>query len=267
MEFQKTPEIGLRPTQTQGAAVTGDFRDAFSLEIPPTGPKRYSLAQLDDYRGRGRGDFRWRPPLRLNLRARISDPDLQGTWGFGFWNAPMSLSIGFGSRRALPALPNCAWFFHSSEANHLSLRNDLPGNGFLAQTFVSPTVSPILLAPTLLGLPFLFWKSTAKIVKQLIGKFIKDDACQLTSNPGNWHGYTLEWFRDQVLFYADDTLILNTSNSPKAPLGFLIWVDNQYASLKPGHGLKWGTQKNNKPARLEITDFEIRRLSNPLVLG
>jgi hypothetical protein len=113
--------------------------DGWRMEIP-AGPRGgYRLAQLDDY-GRAvtyhymhlpRRAFYWNPPLTpreprgvaLSLRARASDSNLPGTWGFGLWNDPFGFAIGFGgTARRLPALPNTAWFFHASPENHLSLQ-------------------------------------------------------------------------------------------------------------------------------------------------
>ncbi|MFZ1471534.1 MAG: hypothetical protein WAV79_01290, partial [Anaerolineae bacterium] len=39
------------------------------LRLPPTTNGVYSNAQLDDYQGRPRRAFPWRPPLTLTIRA------------------------------------------------------------------------------------------------------------------------------------------------------------------------------------------------------
>ena len=68
---------------------------------------RYSDAQIDDYRGRPRRRFPWRPPVRMTVRARFSHPSgiLRGTAGFGFWNDPFLMTGG-----RLPALPGPSGF-------------------------------------------------------------------------------------------------------------------------------------------------------------
>jgi len=58
------------------------------------------------------------PPCTFSLHARLSGTDLPGTWGFGLWNDPFGLSLGFGGQAArLPALPQAAWFMHASPPN------------------------------------------------------------------------------------------------------------------------------------------------------
>jgi hypothetical protein len=104
-----------------------------TLRLPPA--SGYADSQLDDTQGRARRLFRWRPPLRFSVRARTSIPDPRGTFGFGFWNDPFSLSLGMGgAARKLPAAPQCAWFFYGSPPHDLPLAEGVPGSGWKAQT-------------------------------------------------------------------------------------------------------------------------------------
>src|SRR5665648_372053 len=77
------------------------------LSMPP-GPKgQYRLSQFDDYQHIARHEFPWQPPISMTLKARCSNRQHAGTWGFGFWNDPFSANLGIaGSARRLPALPN-----------------------------------------------------------------------------------------------------------------------------------------------------------------
>jgi len=81
---------------TPEASVTPLKVGAWRLEFPPGPQGRYRLAQLDDYSHQSRKSFPWQPPVTLSLQARVSAPALPGTWGFGLWNDPFSLSLGFG---------------------------------------------------------------------------------------------------------------------------------------------------------------------------
>jgi hypothetical protein len=104
--------------------------NGYRLDIPDGDNRVYRVAQIDDYAKHVRKDFPHRPSLSLSLLARASADSIPGTWGFGLWNDPFGLSIGFGGNPfRLPALPNAIWFFHASEENYLSF-SDKPGNGF-----------------------------------------------------------------------------------------------------------------------------------------
>jgi hypothetical protein len=115
----------LNPRYTQGASVEEISREStyYRLLIPSGLSDSYRLAQLDDYTKTSRGRFAHRAPLNLSLLARTSSDSMAGTWGFGLWNDPFGLSLGFGGNPfRLPALPNAAWFFGASEENYLSFK-------------------------------------------------------------------------------------------------------------------------------------------------
>lgn len=115
----------LIPRQTPGARVEQITVDhAYRLMIPAGPAGKYRLAQLDDYAQLRRGQFPLRFPLSLRLSARASSESIPGTWGFGLWNDPFGLSLGFGGNPfRLPALPNAAWFFSASKESYLSFRD------------------------------------------------------------------------------------------------------------------------------------------------
>ena len=227
--------------------------------IIPTGPGgRYRLAQVDDYTRRRRQNFPWQPPLILRLRARASSQNIPGTWGFGLWNDPFSLSIGIGGGiRRFPALPNAVWFFFASPPNYLSLRDDLPVQGALASTFCSPNLPTFLLAPGAIALPFLLWKPTARLMRALAAKMIQQDAVTLTVDSTEWHVYSLTWDSAHTYFFVDDQPVFQATITPQGPLGLVIWVDNQYAALPPEGSLKFGTLENEVEAWIEINELEI----------
>jgi hypothetical protein len=121
----------LTPRFTPGARVEEISRESshYLLTIPSGKAYKYRLAQLDDYTKISRGRFPLRSPLSLSLSARASSDAIPGTWGFGLWNDPFGLSLGFGGNPfQLPALPNAVWFFGASKENYLSFEMDPRGN-------------------------------------------------------------------------------------------------------------------------------------------
>ncbi len=170
----------------------------------------------------------------LELRARVSAADLPGTWGFGLWNDPFAASLGMGGgTRKLPVFPDAVWFFHASSANWLSLRDDLPANGFLAATFCSRKFSPLLMPPAVLATPWLFWRVTARWIRRIARSWIKEDSTSLKIDPTDWHRYRIEWRTDSATFQVDDQTVLTTPVAPHGRLGLVIWIDNQYAAFTP----------------------------------
>jgi hypothetical protein len=117
----------LIPRFTPGANVeeisNDDRHKAYRLTIPAGSANQYRLAQLDDYTQNKRSQFPLRFPLSVILSARVSSDSIPGTWGFGLWNDPFGLSLGFGGNPwRLPTLPNAVWFFGASEESYLSFK-------------------------------------------------------------------------------------------------------------------------------------------------
>jgi len=248
----------LAASQTRGARVEAPAPGAWYLEIPAGPEKRYRLAQVDDYRKYRRRELPWKPPLRLNLKARVSASDLPGTWGFGLWNDPFSLTMGLGgAAQRFPALPNAAWFFFASPPNYLSFRDDLPAQGFLAQTFQSPAVPSPLLALAAPGLGLAALPGGAQLVRLFLRQLVKQAAVLTPGEVTEWHSYTVDWQPGGVIFYVDGQSIHKTAVAPRGPLGLVIWIDNQYAALPPKGGLKFGALENPTPAWLEIEELEV----------
>jgi len=246
----------VTPRFTPGANVEeisrGDHHNTFHLSIPTGSADKYRLAQLDDYTKLARGRFPLRSSLTLRLSARASSNSIPGTWGFGLWNGPFGLSLGFGGNPfRLPALPNAVWFFGASNENYLSFQDDKPAQGFLAQTFRSPRFHPLLI-PAGAALPF-----SRKTTRRLMGKVIGEDGIGLSVDVTQWHKYRLDWREDQVAFEVDNTQVFESTVSPEPPLGLVIWIDNQYAAFTPEGKIGFGVFETPEPAWLEIKDIEL----------
>jgi len=248
---QPSMKTDLSPRHTPGASVV-ETNGQFRLTIPASDGSRYDDAQLDDYTGLARRAFPHRS-LDLSLRARASAESTPGTWGFGLWNDPFGLSLGFGGRPfRLPALPNAAWFFYASPQNHLSFRDDKPAQGFLAQTFRSPRFRPSLIGAGL-ALPF-----SRVEARRRLGQVIAEDSTALRVDVTQWHGYRLRWREDSVAFEVDDVLVMETPVSPHPPLGLILWIDNQFAAFTPEGKISFGVLAHPE-AWLEIEGLEIKK--------
>ncbi len=250
-------ELELALHHTPGASVTRTKR-GWRLEIP-AGEKdrRYRLAQLDNYTHLSRARLYHLPPLTLSLYSRVSETYLPGTWGFGMWNDPFGLSFGFGGTAGrLPALPNAAWFFHASPQNSLSLRDDIPAQGFFAGSIRSPHWPSLLLAPGLLTLPLLATRLTSRFLRHLARQKIHQDAVAITVDVTKWHKYSIHWLDESLDFNMDGKVFLHTNISPLHPLGLIFWIDNQYAAWTREGRAGYGTL-GNPDAWLEIKDLHM----------
>ena len=266
--------VKLIPRHTKDARVQEMSRAPhYLLSIPAGKANQYRLAQLDDYAKLSRKQFPLWFPASLSLTARVSSNSIPGTWGFGLWNDPFGLSLGFGgSPFRLPALPNAAWFFGASKESYLSFKSppslsapqtsarsavrEVAANGFLAQSFRAPKFHPSLVLAGL-ALPF-----SRKTTRRLLGNMIDEGGNNLGSNepllvPTAWHKYKIDWREKGVAFEVDEAVIFESAVSPHAPLGVVIWIDNQYAAFTPQGKIGFGVLENPDPAWFEVKDIEI----------
>ena len=196
----------------------------------------YGDAQLDDYHIDG--VFGWRPPVRLEIRARFSHPAamLRGTAGFGFWNDPFGMTKAMPPRSWLPKLrmPQAAWFFFASPPSDMLLALDVPGRGWKSATLDASGLSAKLLLP-LAPLGMLLCRSSwfYRRLWPLAQHVLKIDEQLLPVSMDEWHEYGLDWGESRVRFRVDGNVVFQSRYSPRGPLGFVIWIDNQYMVATP----------------------------------
>ena len=217
----------------------------------PAGATGYADAQFDDYGG-SNGQFRWNPGA-MQLSARFSHPVgvLQGTAGFGFWNAP----YGDPSHRR-PALPRAAWFFYASAPNDLPFAPGTPGRGWFASS-IGVTRAAILsllpISPLVLALNQI--ASLRSRIWPAVREHLGLGAVPLELDMTEWHEYSLHWGREECRFAVDGQPVMSTSHSPHGPLGFVCWMDNQFLVLTPRGRIRSGVLGIATSQWMEVTDL------------
>ncbi len=230
----------------------------FRLVLPAT-PRGYGDAQVDDYRGLARSSFPWRAPVHFELEARCSHPQPLGTLGFGFWNDPFSAATGLGgAARRLPAAPQAVWFFYGSPPNELSISPDAPGHGWKAMSLAARSIPAPLLAPAAAGaLALSFVPCLRKGIIGAIRRTISGGERALGVQLTDWHHYGIEWLEGSATFAVDGEVVLRAAVSPAGPLGFVAWIDNQYAVLSDERGIRFGVIPTDEEQWLEIRSMRL----------
>jgi len=221
----------------------------------PLAAGRYTDAQLDDYQGRARADFLWRPLLRMVVRARFSHAagELVGTAGFGFWNDPFMMT----GKRA-PALPRAIWFFYASPPSNLKLAMDAPGSGWKAATLDAIRLPFFLLAPTApLAVPLMNIPAIYRRLWPVGQRAIGVSEAEIHVDMTEWQTYTLEWGTGRAVFRVNDSIVLDCDTSPRGSLGFVLWIDNQGMIATPQGKFKWFTLPVTKQQWMEISQLRI----------
>ncbi|MGD1995983.1 MAG: hypothetical protein PVH62_04340 [Anaerolineae bacterium] len=214
--------------------------------------RAYSDAQIDDYRGLSRRRFPWGPPLRLRVRARFSHSagdgelgagrgegvgaGLRGTAGFGFWNDPFLMT-----EARIPTLPRAVWFFYGSPPSNMRLDLEVPGHGWKAATIDALRPVGVLLVPLApLAVMLMNLRSLYRLLWPPIQRGLNVREATVEVDMREWHTYLLEWGVERTHFSVDGAAVLEGAPSPRGPLGFVMWLDNQYMVVTPRGRLGWG---------------------------
>jgi hypothetical protein len=247
-----------------GGAVDYDSKAGRArLSVPPTPGRRYTNAQLDDYHGQsnhpGRPRFGSAPPMRVSLRARASHPAPIGTLGFGFWNEPFSLT------GSVLGTPSVLWFFYASPPSDMALVPGVPGHGWKAASLKTGHWPGLLFAPAALGAVLLTpVPGLGRPVMNLARRFMTAHESPLADvTLDAWHEYEFEWLTAEARFRVDGVERLRASAPPPGPLGFVLWIDNQYAIASESGQFGFGVRPLSEEQWLEVDHLHLEDLTTP----
>lgn len=212
----------------QGEAQLIRKNSALHLIHPAHDASAYHNAQISDYDANR--TFKLRPPLRLTVIAEASTDDLRGTAGFGFWNHP------FAPGESRFDVPQAVWFFFASSESNMALAKGIPGHGWKAATVNAKQWSFFGLLPTApLAMPLMniqpVYDALWSIGQRSIGVSEKLlDRGLLRER----HEYQIDWLPEKAIFHVDGDVVLEASEAiSNNALGFVAWLDNQYAIVSP----------------------------------
>lgn len=244
------PRLWRVTTQLGRGQVARQPSAGVALTVHPTSEDDYADAQFADYEVR-HPRFVLTPPLTIRIRAHATtDPAaMRGTAGFGLWNHPFMP----GRRRF--RLPQALWFFFGSAENNMALAHGMPGHGWKAATINAQRWPFLALLPTaplavpLMNLPAAydtFWP----IGQRAIGVHETSFPVAMLRES---HEYTIRWTHRSARFLIDAEIVLTVDvGLPAGPLGFIAWMDNQYAVVTPQGRFAAGFVTVEQPQTLMI---------------
>lgn len=245
--------------RTYGSARIQQADSALRCILPPGVASQYADAQITDYERPQGGAFRWRPPLRLRVRAWASGPqsELIGTAGFGFWNEPF-IPVGHLRLR----LPRAVWFFFGAPPHNMALALDVPGWGWKAATLDAGRPLAMALLPfappgfLLMRIPAVY-RRLWPVAQRALGV----SEAQLPADLSEPHTYSLDWRADGVVFRVDGQIVHQATTAPRGPLGFIAWMDNQHAIITPQGRIGFGVTPAPREQWLALDEITIEPLN------
>jgi hypothetical protein len=73
----------------------------------------------------------------------------------------------------------------------------------------------------------------------------------------DWHEYALEWRHDRATFWVDGQRVHESPAPPHGPLGFVLWIDNQYAIASRDGKFAFGLCPCGETQWLEIRSLDL----------
>ncbi|MFQ3660426.1 MAG: hypothetical protein SNJ54_15865 [Anaerolineae bacterium] len=239
----------------QGAGQVRAEGDGLALRIPPiSGPLQYHNAQITDYDPRARR-FTLRPPLRVIVEAQFDTPPhaAHGTAGFGLWNHTFDpTQRGF-------RLPQTAWFFFASAETNLALAQGVLGWGWKAATLdagrwrarallpLAPLAIPLMRVPPLYRHLYPAAQAVLGVQERALDLPLLAERCR----------YEILWESDALTFTVDGVEVLRTSHAPRGPLGFIAWIDTQYAVVTPQGQFAFGVCRADAGQGMRLHHVEV----------
>jgi hypothetical protein len=172
-----------------------------------------TLAQLDDYVYRSRADYAWRPPVRAEVRMRLSRTDKRGSAGFWFWNNAFPLWAEAADFRPLTWMG----FQHISPSSRMDF------------TGIDPRYRASVVRSTWGGLLKMFGLPVAGRLQ------VVEVGLDTLADWTQWHTYAIEWETDQIRLFVDGNAVLQSPASIHGPLALVLWIDNNWATVSGRH--------------------------------
>lgn len=139
-------------------------------------------------------------------------------------------------------LPEAIWFFYASPPSNMALVPGIPGWGWKAQVVHSMRPAALgAVAPTALATGWGLLTGNSRPAARWLQRLSGANEALLEADLHSWHTYTLEWHVAEARFLVDNIPVLSVARPPTRPLGFVAWLDNQYAVATPRGSLRFGT--------------------------
>ncbi|MDQ6643660.1 MAG: family 16 glycosylhydrolase, partial [Chloroflexota bacterium] len=110
--------------------------------------------------------------------------------------------------------------------------------------------------PTALSVAWARLTGTSRPAARWMQKLSGAHEALLPVEMDSWHTYTLEWRHNEAQFWVDGSLVLTAPEPPVRPLGFIAWLDNQYAIATPQGSIQFGSVSSG-PQWFDIASIRI----------
>jgi hypothetical protein len=134
-----------------------------------------------------------------------------------------------------------------------------PGHGWKAATLDAIRWPFFALLPSApLAVPLMNIRSLYNLFWPIGQKAINVSEALVPVEMTEWHTYIIDWQPKTAHFRVDGQTALHCQTPPRGPLGFVLWLDNQYMVITPWGSLKYGLLAAPGQQWLEVSELEVR---------
>jgi hypothetical protein len=172
------------------------------------------------------------------------------------------------TQKRLPALPRAVWFFYASAPSDMKLDFHTPGHGWKAASIDAQRAGALVWAPMApLLVPLMNLGPLYRSIWPHIQRALRIREAAMPVDMTQWHTYVLHWGKEYSRFRllgegASPSGTILAAPSPRGPLGFVMWQDNQYLVLTPWGRIKWGLLDVPSRQWMEVDYLEIAPLED-----
>jgi hypothetical protein len=122
------------------------------------------------------------------------------------------------------------WLANYSPPSHVALSPQAAGHGARAAVLAAPRLGRLALS---LGNLALRLPGVGRLAVVAAGRAIAGGDLPVVLDLTAWHDVAILWEEGGVDFWLDGAPLGHVLASPAGPLGFVAWIDNQWAALRP----------------------------------
>jgi len=145
----------------------------------------------------------------------------------------------------------------------MALALDVPGPGWKAATIDAlrwPFLALLPLAP--IAAPLMNIRALYRAFWPIGQRAINISEAIVPAEMTGWRTYLIEWQKQGVRFIVDNETILTCKTSPRGPLGFVMWLDNQYMVATPWGRFKYGLLDAPGRQWMEVERLQIEAIAS-----
>jgi hypothetical protein len=145
----------------------------------------------------------------------------------------------------------------------MALVPGVPGRGWKAASLKTRRWPGLMFAPAALGAVLLMQvPGLGRPVMNLARRFMTAYEAPLSDVALDaWHDYEIEWRAAEARFRVDGVERLRSPAPPAGPLGFVLWLDNQYAIASESGQFGFGVRPLPEEQWLEVDNLRIEALA------